>query len=79
MEAFRFLQRIKVKCIKFICKEFFHHISHTLMIHTYLHTCVREILRGNIYSIKIKGSMSDIKFYLQVVQLFPFFEIIVKI
>lgn len=48
------------------------------MIHTYLHTCT-EILRGNIYSIKIKGSMSDIKFYLQVVQLFPFFEIIVKI
>lgn len=72
---FRFLQRIK---IKFICKEFFHHISDTLMIHTYLHIYILEILRGNIYSVKIQGSTSDIKFCLQIVQLFPFFEIIVS-
>lgn len=48
------------------------------MIHTYLHICIREILRGNIYSIKTQGSTSDIKFCLQIGQSFPLFEIIVS-
>lgn len=45
-------------------------------VFTYIY--ILEILRENIYSVKIQGSTSDIKFCLQIVQLFPFFEIIVS-